>query len=203
MFKALYTKSIKLAGHKNSKSFLGVISFIESFIFPIPPDVVIIPMTIAKREEWFKIALIATLGSVIGACFGYFIGYVFFNEIGIKIFELYGVDNTSFLKDKVSSEGGVLAWVTLLAIAGFTPVPFKLLTITSGFVHFNIIYFIIVSTLTRGFRFFLIAFLIGNFGPTMKKIVEKKLVTISIIFAIIIIIVAYFVYNFLIKFANL
>ena len=203
MFKELYTKSIKLAGHKNSKSFLGVMSFIESFIFPIPPDVVIIPMTIAKREEWFKIALIATLGSILGACFGYFIGYVFFNEIGIKIFELYGVDNTSFLKDKVSSDGGVLAWAALLAIAGFTPVPFKLLTITSGFVHFNIIYFIIVSTLTRGFRFFLIAFLIGNFGPTMKKIIEKKLVTVSIIFSIIIIIVAYFVYNFLIKFANL
>ena len=202
MFKELYTKSIKLAGHKNSKSFLGLISFIESFIFPIPPDVVIIPMTIAKRKEWFKIALIATVGSVIGACFGYFIGYVFFNEIGIKIFELYGVDNNSFLKDKVSSDGGILAWATLLAIAGFTPVPFKLLTITSGFVHFNIIYFIIVSTLTRGFRFFLIAFLIGNFGPTMKKIVEKKLVTISIIFSIIVIIVAYFVYNFLIKFAN-
>ena len=203
MFKELYTKSIKLAGHKNSKSFLGVMSFIESFIFPIPPDVVIIPMTIAKREEWFKIALIATLGSVLGACFGYFIGYVFFNEIGIKIFELYGVDNTSFLKDKISSEGGVLAWIVLLAIAGFTPVPFKLLTITSGFLHFNIIYFIIVSTLTRGFRFFLIAFLIGNFGPAMKKIIEKKLVTVSIAFAIIIIIVAYFVYNFLIKFANL
>ena len=159
-------------------------------------------MTIAKRKEWFKIALIATVGSVVGACFGYFIGYVFFNEIGIKIFELYGVDNTSFLKDKVSSEGGVLAWITLLAIAGFTPVPFKLLTITSGFVHFNIVYFIIVSTLTRGIRFFLIAFLIGNFGPTMKKIIEKKLVTVSIIFSIIIIAVAYFVYNFLIKFAN-
>ena len=203
MFKELYTKSIKLAGHKNSKSFLGAMSFIESFIFPIPPDVVIIPMTIAKREEWFKIALIATLGSVLGACFGYFIGYVFFNEIGIKIFELYGVDNTSFLKDKVSSEGGVLAWVILLGIAGFTPVPFKLLTITSGFVHFNIIYFIIVSTLTRGFRFFLIAFLIGNFGPAMKKIIEKKLITVSVITSIIIIIVAYFVYNFLIKFANL
>ena len=202
MFKELYTKSIKLAGHKNSKSFLGVMSFIESFIFPIPPDVIIIPMTIAKKEEWFKIALIATVGSVIGACFGYFIGYVFFNEIGIKIFELYGVDNTSFLKDKVSSEGGVLAWVILLAIAGFTPVPFKLLTITSGFVHFNIIYFIIVSTLTRGFRFFLIAFLISNFGSTMKKVIEKKLVTVSIIFVIIIIIVAYFVYNFLIKFTS-
>ncbi|MDP6909903.1 MAG: hypothetical protein QF371_10395, partial [Flavobacteriales bacterium] len=90
MFKELYYKSLKLAGHKSSKFFLGIISFIESFIFPIPPDVLIIPMTIAKRNEWLKIALIATVGSVLGACLGYFIGYVFFNEIGIKIFELYG-----------------------------------------------------------------------------------------------------------------
>ena len=202
MFKELYTKSIKLAGHKNSKSFLGVMSFIESFIFPIPPDVVIIPMTIAKREEWFKIALIATLGSVLGACFGYFIGYVFFNEIGIKIFELYSVDNTSFLKDKMSSEGGILAWMTLLAIAGFSPVPFKLLTITSGFVHFNIFYFVIISLLTRGSRFFIIAFLIGNFGSAMKKIIDKKLLKFSIIVSIILIVFAYFIYKFLLDFVN-
>ena len=202
MFKELYTKTLNLAGHKSSKIYLGFFSFIESFIFPFPPDVLIIPMTLAKKKDWVKIALIATITSVLGACVGYFIGYVFFNEVGIKIFELYGVDNTSFLKDKVSSEGGVVAWMTLLAIAGFTPVPFKLLTITSGFVHFNLIYFIIVATLTRGARFFLIAFLIGNFGPAMKKIIEKKLLTLSIIFSIIIIIVAYFVYNFLVKFAS-
>jgi membrane protein YqaA with SNARE-associated domain len=200
MFKELYQKSIKLAGHKSSKFFLATISFIESFIFPIPPDVLIIPMTIAKKKEWFKIALIATIGSVLGACLGYFIGYVFFNEIGIKIFELYGVDNTSFLKDKVSSEGGTLAWLTLLAIAGFTPVPFKLLTITSGFVHFNIVYFIIIALITRGSRFFLISFLIGNFGPTMKKIIEKKLLTVSIVLSILLIIVIFFIYNFLISF---
>ena len=202
MLKELYYKSLKLASHKSSKYFLAFISFIESFIFPIPPDVLIIPMTIAKRQEWIKIAAIATIGSVAGACLGYFIGYVFFNEVGLKIFELYGVDNTSFLKDKVSSEGGVVAWITLLAIAGFTPVPFKLLTITSGFVHFNIIYFIAIAAATRGLRFFLIAFLIGNFGPAMKKIIEKKLLTVSIIFSIIVIIVAYFIYNFLINFTN-
>ena len=202
MLKELYYKSLKLASHKSSKYFLGFISFIESFIFPIPPDVLIIPMTIAKRQEWIKIATIATIGSVAGACLGYFIGYVFFNEVGLKIFELYGVDNTSFLKDKVSSEGGVIAWITLLAIAGFTPVPFKLLTIASGFVHFNIIYFIAIATATRGLRFFLISFLIGNFGPTMKKIIEKKLLTVSIIFSIVIIVLAYFIYNFLINFTN-
>ena len=196
MFKALYLKCIDLAGHKNSKFFLGFISFIESFIFPIPPDVIIIPMTIAKRKQWIKIALIATIGSVLGACLGYFIGYVFFNEIGIKIFEFYGVD-PSFWKNKVSSEGGVFAWITLLAIAGFSPVPFKLLTISSGFVHFNLAYFIIVSLLTRGSRFFLITFLIGNFGPTMKLLIEKKLLKISIIFSIIVIIFAFFIYKFL------
>ena len=200
MFKELYYKSLKLAGHKSSKFFLGLISFIESFIFPIPPDVLIIPMTIAKRKEWLRIALVATIFSVLGACLGYFIGYVFFNEIGVKIFELYGVDNTSFLKDKVSSEGGTIAWMTLLAIAGFTPVPFKLLTITSGFVHFNFLYFLIVSFLTRGSRFFIIAFLIGNFGPTMKKIIEKKLMAVSMVISIILIVFVYLVYNFLIKF---
>ena len=196
MFKELYLKSIKLAGHKKSKFFLSFFSFIESFIFPIPPDVLIIPMTIAKREEWIRIALIATISSVLGACLGYFIGYVFFNEIGIKIFEFYGVD-PSFWKNKVSSEGGIIAWMTLLAIAGFSPVPFKLLTISSGFIHFNLAYFVIISLLTRGSRFFLVAFLIGNFGPTMKLLIEKKLLKISIIASIILIIFAYFVYKFL------
>ena len=202
MFKALYLKTINLAGHKSSKFFLGIMSFIESFVFPIPPDVLIIPMTIAKKQDWIKIALIATIGSVLGACLGYFIGYVFFNEIGIKIFELYGVDNASFLKDKMSSDGGTIAWVTLLTIAGFSPIPFKLLTITSGFVHFNFFYFIIVSLLTRGLRFFLIAFLIGNFGSAMKKIIEKKLLKLSIILSIVLIIFSYLIYKFLINFIN-
>ena len=201
MFKELYLKSIKLAGHRKSKIFLGIVSFIESFIFPIPPDVLIIPMTIAKKHEWIKIALVATIGSILGAILGYIIGYIFYSEIGIKIFEFYGVD-PYFWKNKVSSEGGVIAWMTLLAIAGFTPVPFKLLTITSGFVHFNIFYFIIVSLITRGTRFFMIAFLIGNFGNAMKKVIEKKLLKVSIILSIIIIIFAYLVYKFLVNFIN-
>ncbi len=202
MFKELYNKTIQIAGHRKSKSILGFISFIESFIFPIPPDVLIIPMTIARKNEWIKIAFIATLGSVLGACLGYFIGFIFFNEIGLRIFEIYGVDNTSFLKDKVSSEGGVIAWITLLAIAGFSPVPFKLLTITSGFIHFNLFYFIIISLLTRGSRFFLIAFLIGNFGNTMKKIIEKKLLKFSILFSVILIGFAFFIYKFLDNFIS-
>ncbi len=202
MFKDLYFKTIKLAGHKSSNFFLGIVSFIESFIFPIPPDVLIIPMTIAKKNEWVRIALIATVGSLLGACLGYLIGYIFFNEVGVKIFELYGVDNTSFLKDKMSSEGGTIAWMTLLAIAGFSPIPFKLLTITSGFVNFNLLYFIIISLITRGSRFFLIAFLIGNFGSTMKKIIEKKLLKFTIILTILLIIFAYLIYKFFINFMN-
>tara|TARA_Y100001935_G_C16966464_1_gene341969 strand:- start:32 stop:508 length:477 start_codon:yes stop_codon:yes gene_type:complete len=153
-------------------------------------------MTIAKRTEWVNIALIATISSVLGACFGYFIGYVFFTEVGIKIFEFYGVD-PSFWKNKVSSEGGVIAWMTLLAIAGFSPVPFKLLTISSGFINFNLAYFIIISLITRGSRFFLISFLIGNFGPAMKLLIEKKLLKLSIIVSIALIIFAYFIYKFL------
>ena len=202
MFKNLYRRSIDLAGHRNSKTFLGFVSFIESFVFPIPPDVFIIPMTIAKKNQWKRIALIATTGSVLGACLGYFIGFLFFSEIGVKIFELYGVDNVSFLKDKVSSDGGIIAWITLLAIAGFTPVPFKLLTITSGFVGFNVFYFVIVSAITRGSRFFLIAFLIGNFGTAMRKIIEKKLLKLSIIISIILIIIAFVIYKYLINFIN-
>ena len=201
MFKELYLKTIKLAGHKSSKTLLATISFIESFIFPIPPDVIIIPMTIAKKQDWFKIALIATIGSVLGAFLGYLIGYIFFNEIGLKIFDFYGVD-PYFWKNKISSEGGTITWMTLLAIAGFSPIPFKLLTISSGFIHFNLAYFVIIALLTRGSRFFLLAFLIGNFGSTMKKLIEKKLLKISIIFSLIIIIFAFFFYKFLNNFLS-
>ena len=202
MIKKLYDKCLDWAGNKRANPILAFISFLESFIFPIPTDAMIIPMVIAKRSEFLKISFIAIIFSVLGAVIGYLIGYIFFNEIGIKIFEIYGVDNTSFLKDKISSEGGVVAWITLLAIAGFSPIPFKLLTITSGFIHFNIIYFIIISLITRGSRFFLISFLIGNFGSAMKKIIEKKLLKFSIILSIVLIIFAYLIYKFLINFIS-
>ena len=196
MLKKMYDKCVEWAGHRFANPILAFIAFLESFIFPIPTDAMLIPMIIAKRHEFLKISLIAIIFSVLGALIGYLIGYVFFNEIGIKIFEFYGVD-PSFWKSKVSSEGGAIAWMTLLAIAGFSPVPFKLLTISSGFVNFNLVYFVIVALITRGSRFFLITFLIGNFGPTMKLIIEKKLLKISIIASIILIIFAYLVYKFL------
>ena len=174
MIKEIYNKSIKWAAHKNSKAILAFVAFVESFIFPLPPDFLIIPMTIAKMNDWFKIALIATIGSVLGACFGYFIGYVFFNEIGIPIFEIYGVDNAYFLKEKVSQGGGIIAWASFLAIAAFTPIPFKLLTITSGFLHFNIIFFIIICFVVRGSRFFSYFYTDWQIWTKSKTFIRKR-----------------------------
>ena len=128
MLKKLYDKCVEWAGHRFAKPILAFEAFIESSFFPIPPDVMIIPMVVAKRNEFIRIALIATIFSVLGALFGYFIGYVFFNEIGFKIFEIYGYDDPNFLKDKFSSKGGFISWLGILVTAGFTPLPFKLLT---------------------------------------------------------------------------
>ena len=198
MFRKLYNKTIELAGNKNSKFFLGTISFIESFIFPIPPDVIIIPMTIAKPKKWFRIALIATIGSVLGAILGYFIGYIFFNEIGVKIFELYGYEDPDFLKDKFSTKGGFFSWLGILVTAGFTPLPFKLLTISSGFIHFNLIFFIIICILTRGSRFFLVAFLTYKFGQKFGPFLEKEGAKWSILLTFFILIIVGGIY-FLLK----
>mgnify|MGYP001393080069 CR=1 FL=1 len=194
MFKELYLKSIKLAGHKNSKSFLGFFSFIESFIFPIPPDVIIIPMAIAKKNEWFKIALIATICSVLGACFGYFIGYVFFNEVGIKIFEIFGAENANIFKEKLANETGLLSGVIILFIAGFTPLPFKIITISSGFVHFNILLFILTCFVARGLRFFLVAYLSYKYGAAIGPLLEKKGTQWTVIITGIIVIIIAIIY---------
>ena len=199
MLKELYLKSIKLAGHKNSKFFLGIFSFIESFIFPIPPDVIIIPMTIAKRQEWIKIALIATVASVLGACLGYFIGYVFFNEVGIRIFEIYGYEDPNFLKEKFSTKGGFTSWLGILFTAGFTPLPFKLLTISSGFIHFNIFFFIMICVVTRGLRFFLVAFLTYKYGKSFGPFLEKKGAQWTMIIAGIIIVLGAGIYFIFLK----
>jgi len=174
MIKKLYDKCITWAGYRYAKQILALESFIESSFFPIPPDVMIIPMVVAKKEEFVRIATIATVFSVLGALFGYFIGYVFFNEIGFKIFEIYGYEDPNFLKDKFSSKGGFISWLGILVTAGFTPLPFKLLTISSGFIHFNILSFIIICTLTRGLRFFLVAYLTYLYGQKIGPLLEKE-----------------------------
>ncbi len=174
MLKKLYDKCVEWAGHKASKPILGLISFLESFIFPIPTDAMIIPMVIAKRNEFFKIALIAIIFSVLGALIGYLIGYIFFNEIGIKIFEIFGAENANIFKEKLASETGILSGIIILFIAGFTPLPFKIITISSGFVHFNILLFIIVCLISRGLRFLLVAYLSYKYGAAIGPLLEKK-----------------------------
>ena len=174
MIKKLFDKCINWAGKKYANFALAIVSFIESSFFPIPPDVMIIPMVLAKKQHFVKIALIATTFSVLGGLFGYLIGYVFFNEIGFKIFEIYGYENVDVLKDMFSTKGGMLSWFGLLFTAGFTPLPFKILTITSGFIHYNIFVFILTCVVTRGLRFFLVAFLTNKFGLKIGPFLEKK-----------------------------
>jgi membrane protein YqaA with SNARE-associated domain len=134
----------------------------------------IVPMVVAKKQQFIKIALIATIFSVLGGLFGYLIGFIFFNEIGYKIFQFYGYENVNVLKEMFSSKEGMLSWFGLLFVAGFTPLPFKILTITSGFIHYNIFTFIFTCIFTRGLRFFLVAFLTNKFGSKISPFMEKK-----------------------------
>ncbi len=199
MIKKLYDKCITWAGHKYAKPLLAFESFIESSFFPIPPDIMIIPMVVSKKQDFIKIALIATIFSVLGALFGYFIGYVFFNEIGIKIFEIYGYEDPNFLKEKFSTKGGFFSWLGILFTAGFTPLPFKLLTISSGFIHFNLIFFLTICIITRGLRFFLVAYLTYKYGEKIGPFLEKDGAKWTIILAGIIIILALIVYIIFLK----
>ena len=174
MLKKMYDNCVRWAGHRSASYILGFVSFLESFIFPIPTDVMIVPMVIAKRNRFFRIALIAIVFSVLGALIGYLIGYVFFNEIGIKIFEFFGAENANMFKEKLASEKGLISGIIILFIAGFTPLPFKIITISSGFVHFNILLFGIVCFVARGLRFFLVAYLTYKYGAAIGPFLEKK-----------------------------
>ena len=174
MLKNLYDKCVKLASHKFSKPFLGFFSFIESFFFPVPPDLMIIPMVVAKKEDYFKIFLIATIFSVLGGLFGYMLG-VFFLDISMIVIELYGYEEKVFkVQDNMSSKEGFFLWLGIMFLAGFTPLPFKVFTITSGIIGFNIVIFFFICLFTRGLRFFLVAYLTSLFGNKFGKFIEKK-----------------------------
>ena len=193
MIKKLYDKCVVWAGHKYAKPILAIEAFIESSFFPIPPDVMIVPMVVSKRNEFFRIALIATIFSVLGALFGYYIGYSL-HEVAIKIFEFYGYEYSDSFKEKFTSGGGFFAWLGILVTAGFTPLPFKLLTISSGIIHFNLISFIFICVITRGLRFFLVAYLTYRFGQKIGPFLEQKGAQWSIIITGIIIILAAGIY---------
>ena len=197
MFTQLYNKCINLAGHKNSNYFLGIISFIESSFFPIPPDIMIAPMAIAKKKDFFKIFLIATFFSVMGGIFGYLIGAYFF-DLAMNIIEFYNYgDKVIDIKDALSKGDGFYAWLAILFLAGFTPLPYKVFTITSGLISFNLLVFILISFISRGLRFFIVSYLSSKFGDTFSNYMNKYgqkwftiigigIVIISIIFYLII-----------------
>jgi len=198
MIKKLYDKCITWAGYKYAKQILAIEAFIESSFFPIPPDVMIIPMVVSKRTEFIRIALIATIFSVLGAMFGYYIGYSL-NEIAVKIFELYGYEYSNTFREKFTTGEGFKAWLGILFTAGFTPLPFKLLTISSGIIHFNLISFIFICVVTRGLRFFLVAYLTYRFGQKIGPFLDKQGTKWSIIIAGIIILIAIVIYFVLLK----
>ena len=193
MLKKLYDKCVTWAGHRFAKPILAFEAFIESSFFPIPPDVMIIPMVISKRNEFIQIALIATIFSVLGALFGYYIGYSL-NEFAIKIFEFYGYEYSNEFKEKFSTGSGFGAWLGILFTAGFTPIPFKLLTISSGIIHFNLASFVFICVVTRGLRFFLVAYLTYKFGSKFGPFLEKKGGRWATIIAVIIIAIAAGIY---------
>ncbi len=199
MFTQLYNKCLKLAAHRNSKYFLGIISFIESSFFPIPPDVMIAPMAIAKKNQFLKICLIATIFSVLGGIFGYMIG-IFFFDFAMNIVEFYNYeDKVIDIKNALSEGDGFYAWLAILFLAGFTPLPYKVFTITSGLISFNLIVFILISLISRGLRFFIVSYLSSKFGNIftsyMNRYGQKWFTTIGII-----IIIIGSIFYFLIKF---
>lgn len=173
MLKDLYKKSLKLAAHKSSKFFLAIIAFAESSFFPIPPDIMIVPMVIAKKNDYLKIFLIATFSSAVGGLLGYFIGFVFL-DLAMNVIEFYGYEEKVInLKDNLSSGNNFIYFLGTLFLAGFTPLPFKVFTITSGMIGFNIFIFFAVCLVSRALRFFVVSYLSFKFGDTFSKFMEK------------------------------
>ena len=173
MFNTLYKKCLNLAAHKSSKYYLALVSFVESSVFPIPPDVMVIPMVISKKNDFIKIFLIATIFSVLGGILGYFIGAFFF-DIGMQIMSFYGYEGKLInIKNNLMNSEGFYAWLGILFLAGFTPLPYKVFTIASGLIGFNILIFILISFISRGLRFFIVSFLSYKFGSLFTEFMEK------------------------------
>jgi membrane protein YqaA with SNARE-associated domain len=170
-----YDWTLRLAAHERAEWALAAVSFIESSVFPIPPDVLLAPMVLADRRRAWRLATIATISSVIGGFLGYAIGYFLFETVGKPILEFYHVmDKYDALKHSFDQYG---AWIIIAK--GMTPIPFKFLTITSGALHFDLFTFTVASVLSRGVRFFLVAGLLWAFGPPIRKFVEERLALVT------------------------
>lgn len=178
MLQRLYDWTMRLAAHPHALWALAMISFIESSVFPIPPDVLLIPMVLAARERAWVIAGVCTIASVLGGMAGYGIGYFLFVEIGQPVLEFYGyIDKFEEFQARYNEWG---AWI--VAGAGFTPFPYKVITITSGVTQLDFWVFNIASVLSRGARFFLVAGLLWYFGPPIRVFIEKNLGLLTVVF---------------------
>ena len=173
MFKNLYKKCLDLAGHKSSKYYLAIVSFVESSFFPIPPDVMVVPMVISKKNDFKKIFFITTIFSVLGGMLGYIIGAFFF-EFGAHIMNFYGYEDKLYnLKESLVKNDGFYAWLGILFLAGFTPLPYKVFTIASGLIGFNFLIFVLISLISRGLRFFIVSYLSYKFGDLFNRFMDK------------------------------
>jgi len=198
MFNQLYQKSLKLASHKSSKIFLAIVSFVESSFFPIPPDVMIVPMVIAKKNDYLKIFIIATLFSTLGGLLGYFIG-LYFLDFGMSVVGFYHYeDKVLNLKENLTNGTGLYVWLATLFLAGFTPLPFKVFTITSGMIGFNLFIFFFICLVSRGLRFFIVSYFSFKFGDTFNKFMKTKAAIWFTILGIVIVLIFAVVY-FIVK----
>ena len=194
MFSELYQKSLNLAAHKRSKMFLAIVSFVESSFFPIPPDVMIVPMVIAKKNDYLKIFVIATIFSTLGGVLGYFIGS-YFLDFGMYVISFYGYeDKLLSLKDNLTKGSGLYIWLATLFLAGFTPLPFKVFTITSGMIAFNLFIFLFICLISRGLRFFIVSYLSYKFGDTFNEFMKTKAAMWFTILGILIVIIFCVIY---------
>ncbi len=194
MFNNLYKKCLDLAAHKSSKYYLAIVSFVESSFFPIPPDVMIIPMVISKKSDFIKIFLLTTIFSVLGGMLGYLIGAFFF-DFGSQIMSFYGYENKlSNIKENLVNSDGFYAWLGILFLAGFTPLPYKVFTIASGLISFNFFIFIVISLVSRGLRFFIVSYLSYKFGNLFTEFMEKHGSKWFTIIGLIIVIIGLFIY---------
>ena len=194
MFNNLYKKCLDLAAHKSSKYYLAIVSFVESSFFPIPPDVMIIPMVISKKNDFIKIFLITTIFSVLGGMLGYLIGAFFF-DFGSQIMSFYGYENKlSNVKENLVNSDGFYAWLGILFLAGFTPLPYKVFTIASGLISFNFFIFIVISLVSRGLRFFIVSYLSYKFGNLFTEFMEKHGSKWFTIIGLIIVIIGLLIY---------
>lgn len=180
MLRAVYDWTLRLAAHPKAPAWLAIISFAESSFFPIPPDVILAPMAVARPDRWKFLAAICTLGSALGGCLGWLIGYALFETVGQWIIETYRLGAHMPRFQALYDDWGV----AVVVIAGFSPIPYKLATIASGVFRMNLLAFFLASVASRGARFVMVAFIAARFGPPVLAVVEKRLAFFTALFVV-------------------